>query len=87
MVSEVLAPVERDEFRSIVKQLNGNDVSLRKLIISPERFHVLVKLLPIAQFGHCDMLPDEQLPGLDCVADYCEIIPSNHRLRNHLVNV
>lgn len=78
IVSEALAPVERDEFRSIAKELHGNDIRLHELMIPPGRLHALVKLLLVARFGHCGMLPDEQLPGLDCVAG--SIVKSFHRI-------
>lgn len=76
VVGEALAPVELDDFRSIAKKLHGNDVHLHKLMIPPARLHTLVKLLLVAQFGHCDMLPDEQLPELNHVAD--SIVKSFH---------
>lgn len=87
--SEALALVGRGEFRSIAKELNGNDVRLHELMIPVEKLHALIKLLLIARFGHCDMLSDEQLPGLDYVAD--SIVKSFYRVtdseRNYLANV
>ena len=50
----------------------------RRAFELPDSCHALVKLLLITQFGHCDMLPDEQLPGLDCVAD--SIVKSFHHI-------
>lgn len=78
VVDEALAPVEQDEFRSIAKKLHGNDVHLHGLTIPPARLHTLVKLLLVARFGHCGMLPDEQLPELSRVAD--SIVKSFHRI-------
>lgn len=77
VVSEALAPVEQDELRSIAKELHGNDVHLYELTIPPARLHTLVKLLLVARFGHCGMLPDEQVPELNRVAD--SIVKSFHR--------
>lgn len=78
VVDEALAPVEQDEFHSIAKKLHGNDVHLHELTIPPARLQTLVKLLLVARFGHCGMLPDEQLPELSRVTD--SIVKSFNRI-------
>lgn len=59
--------VPRDCFRLLAKQYQGGGFRLHELSIPPGRLHALVKLLPIAQFGHCDHLDIEKFSDLDRV--------------------
>lgn len=69
VISEALAPVFRNEFRVLAKELHGDSIRLNQLSIPLERLCELVKLLLVAQFGGCGMLPGEQVPQLERVAE------------------
>lgn len=73
-ISEALAPVFRDEFRVLAKELHGDGIQLNQLTIPPERLRELLKLLLVAQFGGWGKLSDEQIPELEHAAE-CVVRP------------
>ncbi|EFR01686.1 hypothetical protein MGYG_04689 [Nannizzia gypsea CBS 118893] len=63
------APVARDSFRPLAKELHGDHTYLHHLTIPQKSFHAFVKLLLAYQFGCNDQIRDDKTTDLNHVSD------------------
>ncbi|KAM5438265.1 hypothetical protein MferCBS31731_005126 [Microsporum ferrugineum] len=62
------APVCRDSFRPLAKELHGNHTYLHHLTIPQKRFHTFVKLLVVYHFGPDNKVKADEMSDLDRVS-------------------